>query len=85
MSGLILLISLGVALVLVCAWAFYSRRQVRRGQEQGLWPGTGQTPSDQDVERLAKSGNKILAIKLYRKIHRVGLKEAKDEVEKLGG
>jgi ribosomal protein L7/L12 len=84
MTGLTLLIILSVALVLLCAWAFFSRQQVRRGQEQGLWPRPGQTATDQDVERLAKSGNKILAIKLYRQIHRVGLKEAKDAVEKLG-
>lgn len=38
-----------------------------------------------EVERLARAGDKISAIKLYRKLTGVGLKEAKDAVEKLSG
>ena len=38
-----------------------------------------------EVERLALAGDKISAIKLYRKLTGVGLKEAKDAVEKLIG
>ena len=37
----------------------------------------------QDVQRLADAGEKILAIKLYREIHRVDLRTAKEAVEKL--
>ena len=36
-----------------------------------------------EVENLARAGDKITAIKLYRKLTGVGLKEAKDAVEKL--
>lgn len=32
---------------------------------------------------LLQQGNKIEAIKLYRSIHQVGLKEAKDAIERL--
>ena len=38
-----------------------------------------------EVERLARSGNKILAIKLYREHTGVGLQEAKDAVNRLRG
>ena len=36
-----------------------------------------------ELEQLARSGQKIKAIKLYRQMFGVGLKEAKDAVEKL--
>ncbi|HVU38699.1 MAG TPA: ribosomal protein L7/L12 [Opitutales bacterium] len=51
----------------------------------GGGPGAsiGPAPTMEDVKRLAAAGNKIAAIKAYRMIHRVGLKEAKDAVEAL--
>jgi len=39
------------------------------------------TASEHDVEALARSGQAIQAIKLYRELHGVGLKEAKDAVD----
>ena len=39
--------------------------------------------TDADVERLLLHGRKMSAIKLYREIHGVGLKEAKEEVDEL--
>ena len=36
-----------------------------------------------EAKRLAAAGGNIEAIKLYRQIQGVGLKEAKDKVEKL--
>jgi large subunit ribosomal protein L7/L12 len=36
-----------------------------------------------DVQRLLAAGRKIEAIKLYRELNGVGLKEAKDAVERL--
>jgi len=41
------------------------------------------TGTDQQVKQLLESDQKIKAIKLYRKIHRVGLKEAKQAVEQM--
>lgn len=38
-----------------------------------------------EVEALARSGNKIAAIKLLRETTRVGLKEAKDRVDAVPG
>jgi ribosomal protein L7/L12 len=54
----------------------------RRAVESGLYPPPGQG-TDNDVRRLVTTGEHLLAIKLYREIHRVGLKEAKDAVEVL--
>jgi hypothetical protein len=41
------------------------------------------TPTEEDVKRLAKAGEMVLAIKMYREIHNVGVKCAKEAVEKL--
>ena len=43
-------------------------------------PGQSQGTMD-DVQRLASEGQKIAAIKVYRGIHGVGLKEAKEAVD----
>jgi ribosomal protein L7/L12 len=51
--------------------------------------GMGKTPeppanvSDEDILRIARQGQKIQAIKWYRSLHQVGLKDAKEAVEKM--
>ncbi|MEM7435776.1 MAG: ribosomal protein L7/L12 [Myxococcota bacterium] len=64
----------GIVLILVIR-AFRSRPRVPV-------PPTGEGTMD-DVRRLASQGHKIAAIKVYREIHGVGLKEAKEAVERL--
>jgi hypothetical protein len=59
------------------------QKSISRLQEEGLWPANGQEPTLEDVKRLAKAGHKIPAIKMYRIMMKVGLKEAKDAVEDL--
>jgi len=39
---------------------------------------------DPRIIDLVKQGNKIEAIKIYREVYNVGLKEAKDAVDQLG-
>ena len=39
--------------------------------------------TESDIVRLVDAGQMIAAIKLYRRLHDVGLKEAKDAVDKL--
>jgi ribosomal protein L7/L12 len=51
-------------------------------QKSGTYPPPG-TETNQDVLRLAQAGEKIAAIRCYRAIHRVGLKEAKDAMEEM--
>ena len=51
-------------------------------------PGQGPTPAWPDaataeIQRLVQAGNKIAAIKVYRQQYRVGLKEAKDAVDRM--
>jgi len=48
-------------------------------------PPSPRTHTDEEVKRLASLGEMISAIKLYRQIHHVGLKQAKDAVEALAG
>ena len=59
-----------------------SRRWQRRHAEFARRPAPGQA-TDADVERFVALGRKMTAIKLYREIHGVGLKEAKEAVEEL--
>ena len=72
--------------VVVIAWAIatlHSRQQVQRARERGLWPPLGRIPTDEDVKRLAKAGERILAIKLCRQIHGMGFAESKAAVERM--
>jgi ribosomal protein L7/L12 len=39
--------------------------------------------SDGDIQKIARQGQMIEAIKQYRALHGVGLKDAKDAVEKM--
>ena len=60
-----------------------NRRQIRRLRQSGLYPPPGQG-SDAHVERLILLGRKMAAIKLYREVHGVDLKAAKEAVDELG-
>lgn len=40
-------------------------------------------PTDDDILKMALQGRKILAIKWYRELHGVGLKDAKVAVERM--
>lgn len=39
--------------------------------------------TEQDIKDMVRAGNKVRAIKHYRAMHRVGLKEAKDAIDAL--
>lgn len=79
MFGLIFVI----VFVAVMGWVIVSsRRALDKARREGRYPQEGKGTLT-DVQRLVRSGDKILAIRLYREINKVGLKEAKDAVEKL--
>ena len=64
--------------------AFVQKRQRDEDARMSqLMPNPEQAPTDDDVKRLVEAGEKIMAIKVYRKIHGGGLKEAKDVVDKM--
>ena len=54
-----------------------------RGSGSGRTTAMPKDATDEDVRALAEEGRKIEAIKLYRTLHGVGLKEAKDAVDEM--
>lgn len=58
-------------------WAGFRLSRARRGC---IYPPPG-TGSDADVERLARQGEKMLAIRLYRELHGTDLKTSRLRVE----
>jgi ribosomal protein L7/L12 len=73
-----------VVIVVVAVFAIdaLNRRRSRNLQQSGVYPPPGQG-SQADVERLVALGRKIDAIKLYRQIHGVDLKAAKEAIDKI--
>jgi len=72
--------------IFVIAWAIgtvQTRQQIQRARARGVWPPLGQIPTDEDLKRLVKAGETLLAIKMCRQIHNMGLTEAKAVVERL--
>ena len=68
MAGIAVVVGLGVL----------SRRGERSGRSS---PSTGAPPTEADIDRHIRAGRKIEAIKLYRTLHHVDLKTAKDTID----
>ena len=85
MQNILIVVGVVVAVVVLSRIAsiLRIRQQDQMDYPQGLRSDTEPNSGTDDILRLAQAGNKIEAIKLYREIHGVGLKEAKDAVEKL--
>ncbi len=66
-------IGIGIALVFTVAMLIGSKAV----------PAAPENVSDEDIRSLAKQGQKIQAIKWYRSLHGVGLKDAKQSVEQM--
>ena len=60
-----------------------SRRGERPGGSRELRPGDAR-PSAAEIDALLRGGRKIEAIKMYRTLHGVDLKAAKDAIEARG-
>jgi ribosomal protein L7/L12 len=80
------MVPLVITVVVIIASLFIldasNKWQQRRARESGLYPPTGKG-TDADVERLIRLRRKMMAIKLYREIHSVDLKEAKEAVDEI--
>jgi hypothetical protein len=76
--------AIGIVLILalVAMLSLIVRLRVAAARRSGLLPAAGQS-SMADVERLAKMGERVWAIRCYREIHSCGLAEAKHAVERL--
>jgi ribosomal protein L7/L12 len=53
--------------------------QVKNARQKGIYPKKGAASMD-DVKRLLSSGHYIFALRAYREVHGVSLKEAKKQV-----
>jgi ribosomal protein L7/L12 len=73
-----------IVIVALLALGFFmaqrSRNKVERLRRTGVYPRAGEE-TEADVDRLILKGHKIEAIKVFRALHGVDLKEAKDAVE----
>jgi ribosomal protein L7/L12 len=87
MQNILIVVGVVVAVVILSRIAsnLRGRQQNQMDYPQGLRPDTEPNSGTDEIRRMVLAGNKIEAIKQYRKIHGVGLKEAKDAVEKLLG
>lgn len=74
---------LTIALIVVGVWLLAASRRWR-GQHAAMsrYPARGEG-TDGDVERFVRLRRKMTAIKLYREIHNVDLKTAKEAVEEM--
>jgi len=79
---MIILIVLSLAILLCGIVSLVSRQHTARLRSRGLLPQAGHIPTMEHVRQLVAAGETIQAIKIYREIHRVGLKEAKEMVDK---
>lgn len=79
----VILMVVAILVLLVVMGRMFSRRDEADLTRRRLLPNPGDPPTLDHVRRLAEAGEKIQAIKLYRELHNVGLKEAKEAVEKL--
>jgi ribosomal protein L7/L12 len=74
-----------IAILLLIAFAFFvnwlNTRKIRKLRDAGIYPQAG-LESDADVDRLIQLGMRVEAIKVYRTVHRVGLKEAREAVDR---
>jgi ribosomal protein L7/L12 len=66
--------------VAVIGLGLLSRRGERAGGP-GRQPAQGAAPTEAEIDRQVRAGRKIEAIKLYRALHRVDLKAAKDAID----
>jgi len=62
---------------------FRSRSELQTLREKGIYPARG-SGTDADVRRLVDAGHSIYALRLYREIHGVDLRTAKEAVEHMG-
>jgi len=83
MNFTVILVFVLLFFALLAIVSLVSSQQTKRLRSLGLLPEPGQIATVEDVKRLIAAGQKIQAIKMYREIYGVGLKEAKDAVEQM--
>jgi len=77
-----MLMLVGLVIVIFLIGSFIAQRKVTALRRRGIYPENGKETGD-DVARLLRAGEELMAIRCYRTIHKVGLKQAKEAVESL--
>lgn len=75
------LIVIGALVVLGFVMLQRRRTKIESLRRTGVYPRAGEE-TEADVDRLIMKGHKIEAIRVFRALHDVDLKEAKEAVEK---
>ena len=76
------LIYAAIGLAIAAIVISYNAMRIRSLRLKGLYPEPGKATM-QHVENLISTGNKTLAIKAYREVHGVSLKQAKEAIENI--
>jgi len=74
-----------VAILVVVCFAIgmlLAQLQVKKARRRGIYPAKRKATIE-DVKRLALSGEVVLAMCAYREIYGVGIKEAKEAVNRI--
>ncbi|HPR63376.1 MAG TPA: ribosomal protein L7/L12 [Thermoanaerobaculia bacterium] len=71
-----------VIVFLVVISILKSGGDTKKLKERGMYPDA-ENATMEDIRHLMREGYKIQAIKLYREMYHVGLKEAKEKVEEI--
>ena len=74
-----------VVIICLFVWALASVSSALKERQlvrDGILPTVDKT-TDDDISRLVKSGHKVWAIKRYRELHKVSLRDAKTKIEAL--
>ena len=77
-----LLLTIAVIIAALFILDRMNRSKQRRTRDAVRYPALGKG-TDADVEKFVAAGRKMTAIKLYREIHNVDLKSAKEAVEEM--
>jgi ribosomal protein L7/L12 len=74
----VVLLFAGLVLIL----KIYQSINIFHARRKGIYPAKGRA-TEEDVKRLARSGNRVLAVRAYRELHACGLKRAKSAVDEM--
>jgi ribosomal protein L7/L12 len=81
-SLFVLVVLFGLVLAIFLIGGLITKRKIKTLRAKGIYPPGGMEKQE-DVLRLLKCGEKVMAIRCYRNVHKVSLKEAKEKVELL--
>ena len=60
----------------------YQAVRIKKYRQRGIYPLKGKV-TEEDIKRLALSGERILAIRAYRELNKCSLKKAVEEMRKM--